>query len=261
MSKSSNTVSTGDTLAGLMELGFEGSPVRVAMDGEMPWFNANDVCKALGYLNTTQTLDDHVDSEDRNTLSFGYGIRGNPKQNFVNESGLYALIFGSSKPRAKRFKRWVTSEVLPTIRRTGEYRMAGMPVQPSIKAEGEFALTPQFFATLYYAMNKRLGAVTLIWYLIEHGAHERWVTGSARKIAEDIGLAVRYSTINKFSMVLAEEGILNFRVGSTGSASSYKLVQSALRRVLMAVPLEGDERPGLDVMQLIADQNRLLRAH
>lgn len=260
MGKSGNTVSKGDTLAGLIELGFEGDAVRMVMENDMPWFNANDVCKALGYVNPRDAVADQVDEEDvakRDILTQG----GKQKAGFVNESGLYALIFGSSKPKAKRFKRWVTSEVLPTIRRTGEYRMGGVPVQPSIKPDGEFALTPQFFARLYYAMNKRLGAVTLIWYLIEHGAHERWVTSSARKIAEDIGLAVRYSTINKFSMVLAEEGILDFRVGSTGSASSYKLVQSALRRVLMAVPLEGDERPGLDLMQLIADQNRLLGAH
>lgn len=261
MGKSGNTVSEPDTLAGLIELGFEGDAVRIVMENDMPWFNAEDVCKALGYLNPWQALVDHVDDEDRNTLRITEGKKGNPNRNFVNESGLYALIFGSSKPKAKRFKRWVTSEVLPTIRRTGEYRMGGVPVQPSIKPDSEFALTPQFFARLYYAMNKRLGAVTLIWYLIEHGAHERWVTSSARKIAEDIGLAVRYSTIHKFSMVLAEEGILDFRVGSTGSASSYKLVQSALRRVLMTVPLEGDERPGLDLMQLIADQNRLLGAH
>ena len=61
MSKPKNTLSKGDTLAGLAQFGFEGEPVRMVMEGDMPWFNANDVCQALGYLNTRQTLDDHVD--------------------------------------------------------------------------------------------------------------------------------------------------------------------------------------------------------
>lgn len=257
------TVTNGDTLAtDLTQFGFEGEPVRAVIgDDGMPWFNSHDVCTALGYENPRKAVADHVDEEDRNTVSIRYGIRGNPNKTFVNESGLYALIFGSGKPKAKRFKRWVTSEVLPAIRRTSEYRMGNAPARPAIKSDDEFALSPVFFARLYYAMDKRLGAATLIWYLIEHGAHDRWVTSSARKIAEDIGLAVRYSTINKFSMVLAEEGILDLRMGNSGTPSSYKLIRPALRRVLKAVPLEGDERPGLDLMQLIADQNRLLRAH
>jgi len=93
----------------LSQFGFEGENVRVVMEGDMPWFNANDVCKALGYVNPRDAVADHVDNEDRNTIAIRDGIRGNPNKTFVNESGLYALIFGSSKPKAKRFKRWVTT--------------------------------------------------------------------------------------------------------------------------------------------------------
>lgn len=243
----------------LSQFGFEGDKVRVVMEGDMPWFNANDVCKALGYLNTTQTLDDHVDPEDRNTLSFGYGKRGNPNQNFVNESGLYALIFGSGKPKAKRFKRWVTSVVLPSIRKTGAYQPEDAPV--AVQADDEFALTPAFFARLYYALDRRLGAATLVWYLIDQGGLEQWIEGSARKIAGDIGHAVRYSTINKFSFVLAAEGILDFRVGDMQTPSRYRLLKGGLRKVLARVPMTEDLRPGLSVMELVRDQNRLLRAH
>ena len=64
MSKPKNTVSKGDTLAGLVQFGFEGEPVRMVMEGDMPWFNADDVCKALGYLNQGKALADHVDEED-----------------------------------------------------------------------------------------------------------------------------------------------------------------------------------------------------
>ena len=84
------------------------------------WFVANDVCKALELTNPHKALADHVDREDltqRDTLTPG----GLQKLNHVNESGLYALIFGSRKESAKRFKRWVTSEVLPAIRKDGYY--------------------------------------------------------------------------------------------------------------------------------------------
>ena len=84
------------------------------------WFVANDVCAALGLTNPRQALVKHVDEEDiakRDTLTPG----GLQKLNHVNESGLYALIFGSRKESAKRFKRWVTSEVLPAIRKDGYY--------------------------------------------------------------------------------------------------------------------------------------------
>lgn len=86
----------------------------------VPWFNANDVCDALDLTNPRKTVGDHVDADDvkkMDTLTEG----GNQLQNHINESGLYALIFGSAKPEAKAFKRWVTSEVLPSIRKTGEY--------------------------------------------------------------------------------------------------------------------------------------------
>lgn len=86
-----------------------------------PWFNANDVCEALGYVNPRDAVSDHViDPEDvakRDTLTAG----GVQQTNFVNESGIYALIFGSTKAEALKFKKWVTSEVLPAIRKTGQY--------------------------------------------------------------------------------------------------------------------------------------------
>ena len=84
------------------------------------WFVANDVCAALELMNPHDALAKHVDQEDlakRDTLTPG----GLQKLNHVNESGLYALIFGSRKESAKRFKRWVTSEVLPAIRKDGYY--------------------------------------------------------------------------------------------------------------------------------------------
>lgn len=97
-----------------------GSVRTVERNGE-PWFIGKDVASVLGYSNSRKALADHVDSEDKNTVAIRDGIVGNPNQTIINESGLYSLILGSKLPSAKRFKHWVTSEVLPAIRRNGVY--------------------------------------------------------------------------------------------------------------------------------------------
>lgn len=94
----------------------------VTIDNE-PWFVGKDVATALGYANTRDALATHVMKEDKNTVVISDGKRGNPNQVVINESGLYALIFGSKLESAKEFKHWVTSEVLPTLRKTGSYEM------------------------------------------------------------------------------------------------------------------------------------------
>lgn len=92
----------------------------IVKDGE-PYFIGKDVAEILGYSNTRDALAKHVDDEDKNTVAIRDGIQGNPNLTIINESGVYALIFGSKLPKAKQFKRWVTSEVLPSIRKTGSY--------------------------------------------------------------------------------------------------------------------------------------------
>lgn len=109
---------------------FENYQIRIITDeqGE-PWFVAKDVCEALGHTNSRKALADHVDEEDRNTVTIRDGNRGNPNQAIINESGLYSLILGSKLDSAKRMKRWVTSEVLPSIRKTGSYGVASTEQQ------------------------------------------------------------------------------------------------------------------------------------
>lgn len=94
--------------------------IRSIMIDSDPWFVGKDVAVALGYGDTDQALRKHVDTEDRLTRRFN-GSGQNRLMTVINESGLYALIFGSKLDSAKRFKRWVTSEVLPAIRKTGSY--------------------------------------------------------------------------------------------------------------------------------------------
>ena len=88
------------------------------------WFVANDVCAALELENPSQALRTHVDEDDLQRMDATDNLGRKQLTNHVNESGLYALIFGSRKESAKRFKRWVTSEVLPAIRKNGGYYAA-----------------------------------------------------------------------------------------------------------------------------------------
>ena len=91
----------------------------VAIDGE-PWLVGKDVAIALGYKNPRQALATNVDTEDRGVHSVDTPS-GTQEMTVINESGFYALVLGSKLPEAKRFKHWVTSEVLPSIRKTGSY--------------------------------------------------------------------------------------------------------------------------------------------
>jgi prophage antirepressor-like protein len=101
---------------------FESHSVRVVTDEKGdPWFNAADVCAALAYANPRDALSLHVDPDDVGKSDIIDNLGRTQRANHINESGLYALILGSTKPEAKRFKRWVTSEVLPTLRKTGTY--------------------------------------------------------------------------------------------------------------------------------------------
>jgi prophage antirepressor-like protein len=109
----------------LSPLQYDNRAIRVQTDefGE-PWFNANDVCGALDLANPRDALTKHCDPMDvakRDTPTAG----GLQKQNYVNDSGIHALVFGSTKPEALKFKRWVTKEVLPSIRKTGQYAVPG----------------------------------------------------------------------------------------------------------------------------------------
>ena len=92
----------------------------LSIDGE-PWFVGKDVADILGYTNPRDALAKHVDDEDKNTVAICDGTPGNPNTTVINESGLYSLVLSSKLPTAKKFKRWVTSEVLPAIRKHGGY--------------------------------------------------------------------------------------------------------------------------------------------
>ena len=96
--------------------------IRVVMRESEPWFVGKDVAEKLGYSNTRKAIADHVETDDKTDgVTIRDSIGRNQKPTIINESGLYSLILGSKLPSAKRFKHWVTSEVLPSIRKNGGY--------------------------------------------------------------------------------------------------------------------------------------------
>lgn len=103
----------------LQVFNFEGKDIRTVNIANQPWFVGKDVAEVLGYSNPQKALRDHIDEEDK-TVNESFSVNGT-KAILVNESGLYSLILKSQLPGARQFKRWVTSEVLPSISKHGAY--------------------------------------------------------------------------------------------------------------------------------------------
>lgn len=116
----------------LQTFNFKELPVRTVEIENEPYFIGKDVADILGYANGRDALSKHVDEDDKKVLtSRNTTLENLPNRGLtaVNESGLYSLIFSSKLESAKRFKRWVTSEVLPTLRKTGAYQVPSDPMQ------------------------------------------------------------------------------------------------------------------------------------
>lgn len=96
--------------------------VRVLLQGDEPWFVAKDIADTLGYQNGSRDVNRHTDEEDR-TKTMLFDGNQNKETILINESGLYSLVLSSKLPNAKQFRRWVTSEVLPSLRKYGTYSM------------------------------------------------------------------------------------------------------------------------------------------
>lgn len=133
-----------------LSLNFEQLPVRIEYEDGEVYFNANDVCEILGYANSRDALRDHVEDpyvvkRDVRVVTGkkadGSDAIQDVRANFVTEPGLYALIFGSHKPKAEVFRDWVFSEVIPSIRKTGQYRVEQPAPVEQVKLSPDELLT------------------------------------------------------------------------------------------------------------------------
>lgn len=136
--------------------------VRTVLINQTPWFFAMDVCTALELTNASMALQ-AVDEEDK--AEYKHYLGSGRKPLLVNESGLYSLILKSRKKKAKHFKRWVTSEVIPTIRRTGSYSLSPVSEIPNFS---DPAAAARAWADQYEATNKAIGYAHRQAQYIEH---------------------------------------------------------------------------------------------
>lgn len=135
-------------MAEITPFNFGSNIVRVVSRNNDPWFVANDVCKALGYSNTSKAIADHLDDDERYNESLDRG----GSLLLISESGLYALILRSRKPEARKFAKWVTSEVLPTIRKTGSYQSNTQSQRTALAHQLASQATAQVFDTVFRAV-------------------------------------------------------------------------------------------------------------
>lgn len=135
-------------MAEITPFNFGSNIVRVVSRNNDPWFIANDVCKALGYSNTSKAIADHLDDDERYNESLDRG----GSLLLISESGLYALILRSRKPEARKFAKWVTSEVLPTIRKTGSYQSNTQSQRTALAHQLASQATAQVFDTVFRAV-------------------------------------------------------------------------------------------------------------
>ena len=141
-----------------------GMSLRSVSHEGQPWFIAKDVCEALGYSNPSDALTKHVDADERSSLALRYGTQGNPNRAVINESGLYSLILRSQKPEAKKFQKWVTSVVLPSLRSSGLY-ITGQekPIPEDISLADLQAQQAELAAKVSAKLAEMAEAQTLSW--------------------------------------------------------------------------------------------------
>ena len=226
----------------------------VTKDGE-PWFVAADVCRAL---EVDPTATRRLDDDEKNTLRLTQGTSGNPNVTIVNEPGLYSLVLGSRKPEAKNFKRWITHEVIPSIRKTGSYRIQEpeTPAQLRAKAMMINAKTRLFNAAMKAVDRFQMSSVALEalgipmieeFTGVKTGYRPRIeTTYSATELGAEFGVSA-----NKIGRIAKDNGLKTDEYGITvldKSRSSDKLVPcfryNSKGRERLAELLKGGERNG-----------------
>ena len=197
---------------GMQVFNYKDTEVRTVERAGEVWFVASDVCRVLELENPTEAIRP-LDEDEKNTLRISEGNRGNPNVNIISESGIYALVFRSNKPEAKAFSKWVRSEVLPQIRRTGSYNVHAINDELNIrKAEllqsmiGMCPMTDETKTVFIHEAYKALTGQTLLSMLLE--SKEKWYI--AHEIGEAIGISAnRVGRIAKANGIKALEGKSN----------------------------------------------------
>ncbi|MDH1429130.1 Bro-N domain-containing protein [Comamonas aquatica] len=137
-------------MADITPFNFGAHAVRVITRNNQPWFVASDVCNALGYINSRDAVAKHLDDDEKGVANSDT-LGGKQQLTIISESGLYALVLRSRKPEARKFAKWVTSEVLPSIRQTGGYQAEPLAQRTARAHQIASAATAQVFEAVFNA--------------------------------------------------------------------------------------------------------------
>ena len=184
--------------------------VRMVMQGDEPWWVLADVCRALG-LERTDSVARRLDPDEKGTHLVS--TPGGPQEmTIINESGLYSVILRSDKPEAKAFKRWVTHEVLPSIRRTGRYELDGQTAPMALQGPGAAPL-PLSAQSLWF---------TLLWLEKEQGGRGE-VSASNDRLMALMGVSGHH-TLAVARDTLVKAGYIAHTPGVKARPGVYKLL-------------------------------------
>lgn len=199
----------------------------VEIDGE-PWFVGKDVAEVLGYQNPSKALSDHVDEEDKlnnETLS-SLGQRGGW---LINESGLYSLVLSSKLPTAKAFKRWITSEVIPSIRKHGAYmtpdKLEDILLNPDTLITLATELKKERAAREHLEGLRRLDKPKVIFADAVRSSKRSILVGELAKLLKQNGVEIRQNRLFEW---LRNNGFLISRKGSDYNMPTQKAMEMGL---------------------------------
>lgn len=207
---------------------FNGVNIRTYLRDDQPWFVVADISDALGYDKVSNAI--RILDEDEKGAHIVSTLGGKQKMAVCNESGLYSLIIRSSKPEAKRFKKWVTSEVLPAIRRTGQYQATWYTKRHAI------ASTTKVQAGILQEVRKAIGKATdAVHYMNEHKLINSLLTGE-------------YKGLDRESMTIHQMDFLaHFEIRNTiliGMGTEYPQRKEVL--ISEAKQWKLDNKPGME---------------
>lgn len=198
----------------------------VTIDGQ-PWFVGKDVAIVLGYVNARDTISKHVDNEDKGVAKCDT-LGGKQDLTVVNESGLYALIFGSKLESAKRFKHWVTSEVLPSIRKHGVYALDDLLNNPDMAIKAFTALKEEREKNRQLLEDNQRMKPKEIFADAVSASHTSILIGDLAKILKQNGIQTGQKRLFKW---MREHGYLIKRNGADRNMPTQKAMEQGLFEV------------------------------
>ncbi|MBF9018846.1 phage repressor protein/antirepressor Ant [Oceanispirochaeta sp. M2] len=222
----------------LTKFDFNGNSVRETTDENgNPWFVAKDVSDILGYADTQRMTKRLDDDESMTTKLVGM----NMKSILINESGLYNVIIGSKKPEAKLFKKWVTSEVLPSIRKTGGYNTHHqLTIFDAVEASARILKTNDASKVLMLQKACNITGISS-GFLPEYSEENQ--TKSLSDLLRDYGVVMNAAKVN---IILAKEGIITkeSRTGSRGQKKHYwKIIDTLFGKNLINPKNQKETQP------------------